>query len=69
MVTIGEGQGKGSQGVWDGHVHTALSKMDNLRRPPAQHRERCSVLPEPGQEGSLRERIHCMHGRAPLLSS
>ena len=29
MVTSGEGQGKGSQGVWDGHVHTVIFKKDN----------------------------------------
>ena len=32
------------QGVWDGHVHTAISKMDNQQAPAIQHRELCSIL-------------------------
>ena len=26
-------QGRDSQGVWDGHVHTAVFKMDNQQGP------------------------------------
>ena len=26
-------QGRDSQGVWDGHVHTGIFKMDNLQGP------------------------------------
>ena len=37
-------EGKGQLGVWDGHVHTAIFKMDNLQGPTVQHRELCSVL-------------------------
>ena len=31
MVAVGVGKdgGRKSQGVWDGHVHTAIFKMDN----------------------------------------
>ena len=36
--------GRDSQGVWDGHVHTAIFKMDNQQGPTVQHRELCSVL-------------------------
>ena len=36
--------GRDSQGVWDGHGHTAVFKMDNQQGPTAQHRELCSVL-------------------------
>ena len=25
--------------VWDGHVHTAIFKMNNQQRPTVQHRE------------------------------
>ena len=25
--------GRGSYGVWDGHVHTAIFKMDNQQEP------------------------------------
>ena len=32
------------EGVWDGHVHTALFKTDNQQEPTAQHREVCSML-------------------------
>ena len=31
------------EGVWDGHVHTALFKTDNQQEPTAQHREVCSM--------------------------
>ena len=33
-----------SQGVWDGHVHTVIFKMDNQQGPTAQHMELCSML-------------------------
>ena len=36
--------GRNSQGVWDGHVHTAIFKMDNQQGPTVQHRELCSML-------------------------
>ena len=29
MVTRGKGEGRESLGVWDGHVHTAIFKMNN----------------------------------------
>ena len=49
LLAAGEGQGvengrKDSQGVWGGHIHTAVFKMDNQQGPTAQHRELCSVL-------------------------
>ena len=40
----GHEEGEGQLGVWDGHVHTAIFKMDNLQGPTVQHRELCSVL-------------------------
>ena len=33
-----------SQGVWDGHVHTAIFKMDNQQGPNVQHTELGSML-------------------------
>ena len=36
--------GKDSQGVWQGHAHTAIFKMDSQQGPAVQHRELCSVL-------------------------
>ena len=38
------GGGRDSYGVWGGHVHTAVFKMDNQQGPTAQQRELCSVL-------------------------
>ena len=35
---------RGSSGVWDAHVHTALFKKDNQQGPTVQHREICSML-------------------------
>ena len=32
------------QGIWDGHVHTAIIKMSNQQRPTVQHRELGSML-------------------------
>ena len=41
---MGEGWWGDSQGVWDGHVHTAMFKMDNQQGPTVQHMELCSML-------------------------
>ena len=32
------------QEVWDGHVHSAIFKMDNQQGPTVQHRELCSMV-------------------------
>ena len=32
------------QGVWDGHVHTAVFKMEDQQGPTVEHKELCSVL-------------------------
>ena len=29
---------------WDGHVHTAVSKMENQQGPIVEHRKLCSML-------------------------
>ena len=42
-----EGWGVGerdSQGVWDGHVHTGIFKMDNQQGPAVQHMVLFSML-------------------------
>ena len=49
MVAGGKDEGKG-QGVWDGHVHTAVLKMDNQQGPTVQN-----SMWLPGWEGSLGE--------------
>ena len=33
-----------SEGVWDGHVHTAIFEMNNKQGPPIWHMELCSML-------------------------
>ena len=30
---VGVQRGKGSKGIWEGHVNTAIFKMDNQQRP------------------------------------
>ena len=37
-------KGRDSQGVWDGHGHTAIFKMDNQQERTVYHRELCSML-------------------------
>ena len=42
---MGEGLGRrNNYGVWDGHVHTAVFKMDSQQGPAIWHRELCSEL-------------------------
>ena len=40
----GKDGGRDSQGVWDGHGHTAVFDMENQQGPAGQHRELCSIL-------------------------
>ena len=37
-------RGRDSQGLWEGHVHIVIFKMDNQQRPIVQHMELCSML-------------------------
>ena len=39
MVAGRRMQGRESQGVWEGHVHTAMFKLDNQQGPAGWHRE------------------------------
>ena len=43
MVTRGKDGGRDSQGIWDGHGHTAVFNMENQQGPAGQHRELCSM--------------------------
>ena len=43
MVTRGKDGGRESQGVWDGHGHTAVFNMENQQGPAGQHGEVCSM--------------------------
>ena len=36
--------GRDSHGVWDGHAHTAISKMGHQLGPATQQRALCSML-------------------------
>ena len=42
MVPRGKDGGRDSQGVWDGHGHTAVFSMENQQGPAGQLRELCS---------------------------
>ena len=45
-----------SSGVWEGHVHTAIFKMDNQQGTMVQHMEfHSSVMCQPGWEAGLGE--------------
>ena len=44
MVEVWGGWGRESQGVWDGHGHTAGFNMENQQGPAVQQRELCSIL-------------------------
>ena len=43
MVTRVKDGERDSQGVWDGHGHTAVCNMENQQGPAGQHMELCSV--------------------------
>ena len=43
MVPRGRDGGRDSQGVWDGHGHTAVFNMESQQGPAGQHRGLCSV--------------------------
>ena len=43
-MKCGKDGGRDSQGVWDGHGHTAVFNMENQQGPAGQHRELCSIL-------------------------
>ena len=48
-------RGRDNQGDWDGHVHTAIFKIDNQQGPTVKHRKLLNVTLQPGWEGSLGE--------------
>ena len=43
LVPRGKDGGRDSQGVGDGHGHTAVFNMENQQGPAGQHRELCSM--------------------------
>ena len=47
----GKDGGRDSQGVWDGHGHTAAFNMENQQGPAVQHKRLCSI-----SRGSLDEK-------------
>jgi len=44
IVTRGKDGGRDTQGVWDGHGHTAVFNMENQQGPAVQRRGVCSML-------------------------
>ena len=53
------GEGTISQGLWEGHVPTAMFRIDNQQRPIIQHRELCSIFLAPWMgEGFGGEYMH-----------
>ena len=59
-------EGRDSEGVWEGHAHTAMFETDNQQGPAVEHRKLLSVLWQPGQEGSEEEWIHACVWLSPL---
>ena len=57
-LPAGRMRGRDSYGAWDGHVYTAIFKMDNQRGPTycIAHGTLLNVTWWPGREGSLGEK-------------
>ena len=43
VASGGRREGRHSQGVWDGHVRTAVFKLENQQGPAVEHKELCSM--------------------------
>ena len=43
LVSRGKDGGSNSQGLWDGHGHTAVFNMENQQGAVVQHRGLCSM--------------------------
>ena len=52
---LGEDVGGDSQGVWGGHVHTAVFKMDNHKNLLYSTENSAQCMQQPGWERSLGE--------------
>ena len=65
MVPRGKDGGRDSQGVWDGHGHTAAFNIEN-QQGPAQG-TLLNVMWQPGWEGSLGENEYVYLGMAESL--
>ena len=44
LRTYGYWVGRDGLGVWVGHVHTAILKIDNQQEPTVYHRELCPIF-------------------------
>ena len=57
-LPVGRMRGRDSSGVWDGHVYTAMFKMDNQQGPTycIEHGTLLNVTWRPGREGGLGEK-------------
>ena len=61
LLEWGRMEGRGSQGVWDGCVHTAIFKMDNQQGPNVQHMKLVNVVWQPGRQGAWGRIDTCIH--------
>ena len=70
MATRGKDGGRDSQGVWDGHGHTAAFNTENQQGPAGRHRELCSVSRGSLDEGEFGgERMHVYVWLSPFPST
>ena len=44
LMVLGAGEGRDSSGLWEGHVHTAIFKVDNQEKSFVERMELCSML-------------------------
>ena len=73
LLSGGRIGGRDSQGVWDGHGHTAVFNMENQQGPAGQHRELCSILcnnlmvPKGKDEGRDSQGVWDGHGHTAVF--
>ena len=62
-LMVVEGGGRASSGVWDGHVHTAVLKVNNQQGLTELHRDPAQCYVAARMEGSLGENGYlCTYG-------
>ena len=68
VARVGEKVAGKGWGVWHGHAHTAVFKMDTKQGPTAQLREVCAVLGGSLDGASLEEKgSRHVYGSVPSL--
>ena len=53
--------------IWDGHVHTAVFKMDNQWWPTVQHKELCPIPRNNLNGQEVEKQIHTRYNWTTLL--